>query len=114
MTNQTYLRTPEMNEKLSKHTAQGCLFCNAGGGDVFTYWAIRKNDFPYDAIATKHDMIYLKRHSKFPNEEEEIELKTILRTIRQFGEYEALLQSLDEKASIPNHYHLHLFKFKRT
>lgn len=109
----TYLRTDNMNKLLEKNEVYGCLFCSEKPSHIFRYWSLRKNDFPYDAIAKKHDMLFLKRHAKFPNMEEREELKTILRTIRQFGVYEAMLESLDEQASIPNHFHVHLIQFKR-
>lgn len=109
----TFLRSNEMNKKLEAHIQVGCLFCNSTPSDIFNYWEIRQNDFPYDAVTKKHDIIYLKRHSKFANEQEKKELGVIMRAIRQFGVYEAQLESLDEQASIPNHYHVHLITFKR-
>jgi len=110
-------RTDEMITRYSdfKKTAafkSGCALCNKPALKAFKYWYITKNDFPYDRIAEKHDMIVPFRHT---NEtgltlDETAELLSIKQQYLQ--DYDYLIEAAEQRRSIPKHFHLHLIKSK--
>ena len=79
----------------------------------FTYWAIIKNDFPYDLIAYTHHLLIPKR--KFAdfedmNKKEFKELMDIRSEIRL--KYDCILENLPRNRSVHAHFHFHLLVLK--
>ena len=76
---------------------------------TFTYWKIVTNEFPYDYIASRHDMILPLRHvtEQELTEDELAELKEIKDTYID-TEYGFILQGTHRTMSLPSHFHLHL------
>ncbi len=65
--------------------------------------------FPYDRIASSHDMLVPNRHVKeaelTPEELREfVELKNAVLN----GRYDYFLESTDRTKSVPGHFHVHL------
>lgn len=88
--------------------------CAADTVQKFEYWRVIPNDFPYDRIADRHCMLVPKRHvadlgalsAEALAEYDEIEDK--------LEGFDALLKNLPHDQSIPNHFHLHLIKYKEA
>ncbi|MCD8528164.1 MAG: HIT domain-containing protein [Candidatus Pacebacteria bacterium] len=83
----------------------------------FDHWFIVENDFPYDAIATTHHLIFTKRHIPFEwallNQAERDELEHLKKTVFA-TEYEVLYENLPKGQTVPTHFHLHLLILKRS
>ncbi len=79
----------------------------------FTHWVIIKNDFPYDVVLDRHDMVVPRRFFSDPSEmnsQEREELEEIKTKI--VGDYDGLFENLRHKRSVPAHFHIHLFLWK--
>lgn len=79
------------------------------------YWRLVVNEFPYDLITSKHDMIVPKR--KFANFDdmnrwEEWELADIKKELAD--DYDGFLESTISHRTVVSHYHLHCMKFLAT
>lgn len=88
---------------------QGCILCRKESVTEFTYWRIVTNDFPYDRIATTHDMLVTKRcvAESDLSTEEIAEFYTLKQ--QRLGEmYNIILEALPHRKSIPPHAHHHL------
>lgn len=112
------LRTPEAEERYQKAKEggilnNGCRLCELEGSRTFTHWKIVPNDFPYDRIAHRHDMIVSRRHTQEPNllEEERTELEMIKREYIDTT-YEWIMEPTFHQKSVPGHFHLHLLVTK--
>ena len=111
-------RTKETNEKYKeylKHT-RSVDFLTKNRVATYTHWIIIKDEFPYDAIATTHDLLIPKRifaERKDMNTQEAEELEHLVQhTLPKT--YEILLDKLSKKArSILDHYHIHLLNLKK-
>lgn len=110
----TCLRTPETLKKLKANKTTDCIFC-AETMHEYRYWGLRKNDFPWDTIAIPetHYLLYLIRHSAEPDEDEMRELHQIKKNIKRNNSFEVYAESLDMRASIPDHFHSHVYSLKR-
>lgn len=82
---------------------------------TFAYWKILANDFPYDRIAQKHDLLVSRRHfaEEFEMNEEErrelVEIKT--RVLPEMQVYDTMIENFKKLRSV-EHYHIHLIKLK--
>jgi len=88
---------------------QSCPLCDREALQKFIYWKIIKNNFPYDRIASVHDMIVPLRHIKESglSAEEKNELSKIKHGYIN-STYDFLLESTTKVRSIPAHFHIHL------
>ncbi len=95
--------------KKTKGVNGECGLCPKKPLKSFRHWIIVKNDFPYDKIATRHDMILSRRHAPEPKLTPQE-----LRELRKIKEryihktYEFIIEATYKKKSIPDHFHLHL------
>ena len=103
---QEYLKTSDPNY---------CPFC---AKDLlvteYEYWMVLKNRFPYDEIASNHDMLVLKRHVTKMSDIREHELIEYYKLVEDIltGEYSYYAMNMPEERTIPMHLHYHLIKFK--
>ncbi len=85
--------------------------------EVFKYWMIIPNDFPYDAIATKHDMLFTRRKVAFDwsllTDEELQELMELKKGFIN-DTYDVFYENLPRGQTLPSHFHLHLLTLKRS
>ncbi len=109
----TNLRTLQMAQRYKDHRANNkdtteCVLCSAAPLEVFVYWKVVNNDFPYDRIAQTHHMILPLRHVKEEGltQEERDELFAI--KCDQLQEYDYIQEGTQKTLSIPEHFHLHL------
>jgi hypothetical protein len=120
-------RSDEVSKKyLSFLAAKGnggaaCVLCIKEAerdNNAFTYWSIVKNDFPYDLIAERHDLLVSKRcfgEESGMSEQERDELVRIKNDILPGrDEYDIILENFPKGRSVPTHYHLHLIKCRRN
>ncbi len=112
------LRTKEGQARYEEYKAAGglaggCKLCEAPPLKVFKYWALVKNNFPYDKIAEVHDMLIPKRHvtEEELSQEEWHEFQQI-KDEYIHKEYEFMIEATHRKKSIPAHFHLHLLVAK--
>lgn len=86
-----------------------CPLCEAKSIETFSHWRIIANRYPYDAIATRHEMIVPIRHCQ----EDELtaaelaELKELKSTYIN-EHYLYVVEAVPRTKSIPGHHHLHL------
>ncbi len=84
---------------------------------TFKHWIIVENDFPYDAIATTHHLLFTRRNVDFNwdklSKEELYELSTLKQTYLP-DNYDVLWENLPGAQSIKNRFHLHLLTLKYT
>lgn len=99
--------------KLAGGLTGTCKLCAAPHLKTFTHWVIISNKFPYDRIASRHEMIVPKRCVKEYEitNEEWTEFRTIKENVIQ-KEYDFILEATIKKKSIPGHFHLHLVVVK--
>ena len=107
-------RTKETQEKYNTFRAHGsmdsgCALCAKEPIRVFTHWNIVVNDFPYDGVAKKHDMILPKRHidEKGLSDQEKQELFDV-KGVYLDDHYDYIIESTNHTKSILEHFHLHL------
>lgn len=111
------LRTKETADAYRAFRATGaldkfCPLCDKKSIQEYKFWKIVPNDFPYDLIAAKHDMIVPLRHAKEDDltPEEISELKEIKEST--LINYEFIIEATNTRKSIPTHFHLHLINTK--
>tara|TARA_B100000745_G_scaffold64494_1_gene38053 strand:+ start:1501 stop:1851 length:351 start_codon:yes stop_codon:yes gene_type:complete len=106
----TSLKYRNFKRKLSKD--HGCPLCQLNSIKNFSFWKIVKNDFPYDKVATNHDMLMPIRCTTEENltAEEKLELEMIKSTTAQ--SYDLLAESTLKTMSVASHYHIHLLDIR--
>jgi diadenosine tetraphosphate (Ap4A) HIT family hydrolase len=112
-------RTEAMHQKYETGRKEvvndgSCPLCRAPIKYEFKHWKIIENIYPYDAVASLHDMLITKRHLSKDIEllEEEIaELYELKETILN-ETYTFVMEALPKNKSVPGHYHLHLIVSK--
>lgn len=112
------LRSSKMQSRLEEYYRKYpdvCFICERKHKNKFKYWKIISNIFPYDKIASRHDMLVPLRHvsleSKF-NGQEKKELLEIKERYLPRQDYDWIIENLPRKKSAPAHFHLHLIKHK--
>lgn len=112
------LRTPENEARYQEYlrtvSPNYCFFCannpTKPSPDNFKFFFLIENDYPYDAFYKDHYILALKRHVMKLKEEEEVELKYLL---RQFdGSFDQAIYNFTSRQSIKGHFHIHLLSFK--
>lgn len=113
------LRSPEMAEQYHQHLvgavdATHCPLCHSEPIKMFEHWKIIPNNYPYDLIASKHDMLVTLRHVQEGQftPEETAELFSIKHTYLPPSEYDCILEPTERNKSIPTHCHFHLLVLK--
>lgn len=83
----------------------------------FDHWFIIENDFPYDAIATTHHLLFTKRKVAFEwdllTQEEREELEYLKKEFFN-NEYDVFYENLPKGQTLRSHFHLHLLILKRS
>lgn len=100
-------------QRAAETTTGVCPLCDDDALQRFTYWYIRPNNFPYDAVASKHDLLLPLRHTTGADftKEELAELEQLKRTVLN-DSYQFIFETLPGAKSIPEHFHLHLIAGK--
>ena len=90
-----------------------CKLCAAPHLQTFAHWAIISNRFPYDRIASRHEMIVPKRCVK-ENEITEEEWAEFRKIKEEYihKNYDFIMEATYVKKTIPGHFHLHLIVVK--
>ena len=105
-------QTEELYQKLKEERIKlGCALCRLEAIETYTYWKIIPNEFPYDSIAKRHDMLVPLRHTAELNEEERKEYHVIRNSYVE-DNYRYIMEAVNRRKSIPDHYHLHLIELK--
>lgn len=114
-----HLRTEAMHEEYEAFLATRpadapCRLCEMEPLVEYEYWKLTSNDFPYDRVAEDQKMLVLKRHATEleMTEAEKNELTELKHSGEFNGYFHHLMESLPATMSIPNHYHLHLLRWK--
>ena len=79
------------------------------------HWFIGKNDFPYDLIASKHDLLVPFRvfaDADDMGNAERSELAQIKARLAKTKEYDTVMENIPHSRTVKGHYHLHLLKFR--
>jgi hypothetical protein len=99
--------------KKSGGPAKGCPLCYRPAKQTFTHWKIIKNEFPYDRIASTHDMITPLAHITLDQVPPEAwyELQTIKKEVIA-KQYDSVIEQMPATQSIPEHFHQHLIVIK--
>lgn len=113
------LRTPPIEESYAKYRADHdfiahCPLCEKKPIRAYTYWKIVPNDFMYDKIAKKHDMIVPLRHTTeidFTDGERE-ELRLIKHEFMMSPEYDFVMEITEPHKTIPPHFHMHIIALR--
>jgi hypothetical protein len=99
--------------KLAGGLTGTCKLCTAPHLKTFDHWTIIENRFPYDRIASRHEMIISKRCIKEQEitEEEWAEFRKIKEEYIHKN-YDFIMEATYVKKTIPGHFHLHLIVVK--
>lgn len=107
-------RTPEAEQKYvdfrkTPEFGKDCALCSEPAIKQYKHWKIVKNNFPYDRIASVHNMIVPLEHKTEMDigKEEWIEFQQIKKDYLD-KTYEFIIEATSQKKSIPQHLHLHL------
>jgi len=114
-TQETYEKYIESRNSLTEEQKENFHF-NLENENIlheWKYWVLIPNDFPYDAVLSKHNMLVPKR--AFPDlsestDEEFHELQDI--KLELSGEYDAALENFKSNRSVSEHFHLHVIHWK--
>jgi hypothetical protein len=93
---------------------EGCIMCSKVEQERYGMWSIVQNDYKYDVIAEKHDMLVVHRHIKEVDQlsvQEIVELANIISWYKD--EYDSVLLNMERGRSIPGHLHFHLLKYHK-
>lgn len=108
------LRSPEGKKKYKEYLKTmspdgSCPLCEKDPLQLFAYWKIIENSFPYDLVADTHHMIAPLRHvvEEDLNQAELKELKEIKAGMIQ-STYDYIIEGTQKMKSLPGHFHLHL------
>ena len=111
------LRTLETHAQYERHMAsefhpKSCYLCSAKPLKAYQHWKIIENQFPYDEVATMHNMVVSLRHTSEHGltPEEVTEYKKVKMDLHE--EYDMIVENTRMQKSIPGHHHLHLLKLK--
>ena len=87
----------------------GCRLCEAPALQTFTHWKIVENKFPYDLIASKHDMLVPLVHGTAQDITNDAwaELQQIRNDVIN-KHYDFWIEPTPHMRSIPNHMHIHV------
>ena len=102
------------HERSQKIASDECPLCIESPTKTFTYWLLLPNKYPYDAVATKHDLLLSRRHVatyEELNQAEQDKLRTLKQGILN-TDYDYILEAMPKNKSIPGHFHLHLIQAK--
>ena len=83
--------------------------------EQYNYWVIIPNDFPYDSIFSKHDLLVPKRSFNFIREatpQEREEYYEIKKGIDGSETYESIIENFSSTRSAKGHFHAHLVVWK--
>ncbi|HVY72635.1 MAG TPA: hypothetical protein VG984_01085 [Candidatus Paceibacterota bacterium] len=108
-TDETEARYQAMKD--SGALAGGCRLCEIEPIETFKFWKLIPNEFPYDKITARHDMIVPLRHTAEINDEERAELMELRRTYINEN-YRYIMEATTRTKSIPAHFHLQLIEIK--
>lgn len=111
----TLLRTPETQKAYEEHMKLGttdCFMCKEEGITFGNEWKIIPNQFPYDAIAEKHDLLVLTNHTIGTYSDASYALSMMKELLFKIQGYDAIIENAPANRSVPGHYHLHLIKYK--
>ncbi len=113
------IRTRETEERYrrvreNRPEGFGCPLCRAETLLDFNHWRVVKNDFPYDLIAERHDMLIPKRHVVEGDltDEEKAEYDVIKHGWVQEQDYYFIMEATYGTKSIPEHHHHHLLTLR--
>lgn len=80
------------------------------------YWIIVPNQYPYDRIASVHDLLVPRRligQQSEMSKDELAELIGIKESSWFKDTYDCILENVPRRRTLKHHYHLHLIKYKR-
>ncbi len=111
------LRSIATHARYEQHCAsplfsKNCYLCSAPPIKAYRHWKVIENQYPYDEIATMHDMVVLLRHDSEENltRAEVREYKKVKADLH--GSYDMILENTRAQKSIPGHHHLHVLRIK--
>ncbi len=115
------LRSSKGNERyfrcLKAGKVEKTFFATCKRTRTFKYWFITKNEYPYDQIAKRHDLIAPKRKfaaSSDMTKAERDEFEKIKKLFTKSEEYDVVMENIPHQRTIRDWHHLHLIKFKGT
>ncbi len=78
----------------------------------WTYWKLIENQFPYDVIAEKHDLVVPKRKFAKKTEMNYDEIEEFAEKVRPYlvEHYDMEIRNYPKAQSVPDHYHIHVLK----
>ncbi len=112
------LRTDEIEKTYAAYRDRGelendCKLCGKPPLQSFQCWKIVRNDFPYDKIASVHHMFVPLRHvGESELSPEEAEGLRELKKGYLNENYEFIIEAVQRRKTIPDHFHLHLIVAK--
>ena len=110
----TYLRTDKIYKKYLFKQKKDSIF-HLKVVKQYKYWRIVKNEYPYDAIASRHDLLVPERQIKdifLITKKEWQELKTLWRSFINNRHYDCILIPLPWSQTFKGRIHFHLIKIK--
>lgn len=114
---QINLRSPETQARYDAHkqqfnTTKECFMCKYNAPTLKDCWKIVPNEFPYDTIAMQHDLLVYTYHEEEPAYGDVASLHGIKEFLYIIGGYDAIIENAPVNRTVPQHYHLHLIKYK--
>ena len=89
------------------------FFSDAPAITEYKYWRLLKNNFPYDAIASKHYLLTPRRVFTYDSEMTSPEREELYIIKRQLAKtFDSILENFTQRRTIKEHFHLHLLNFK--
>ena len=108
----TLLRTKTTHDRYANAPKTGDFF-NHPDKKILT-WGIVSNEYPYDAVTSKHDLLFpLRKVAGYEDltEQEVADLHAILSSL---NEYDSVLYNTPKAQTVPSWFHLHLLKWIAT
>ena len=113
----TALRSPKTFERyLAKPKEDGCFICKAEAVEEYKHWKIIWNDYPYDAVASRHYMLVPIKHvptRSTVSQDARKELESIMAQLEDSKRYDSILENFHTARTNTEHFHFHILKWRR-
>jgi hypothetical protein len=108
----TLLRTQETHDRYANTPKTGDFF-NHPDKKILT-WGIVSNEYPYDAVASKHDLLFPLRKVARWEELTEQEVADLHAILASFSQYDSIIYNTRKAQTIPDWLHVHLVCWKEV
>lgn len=110
----TLLRTEKKYAEYEAAKRAGADSSFLNNGRKLLTWAITENQYPYDAIASQHDLLHPARKVANWNDLTQQELEDFGHILTTLRKYDAVLYNINHAQTVRDWLHVHLLVFTKV